>query len=214
MLSVSGLYLESCKHPEIDSGVTKKTFVLSDTMLKTIRIDTAMLKPVQKELHFSGRVADRRTKAWKSDIMVDVVSPGLPEAKKGCEAEIMTSALPEKVFYGKVDAIFMSRDTTTGWLSIRLYNPETMLKPEMPAHVVLHWDDSRHNMIAVPEAAIIADHRRNFVLVFKDKYNIQIREVETYATAREFTYISKGLNAGENVISAHQQQIYDALNDN
>jgi hypothetical protein len=52
------------------------------------------------------------------------------------------------------------------------------------------------------------------VLVFKDKYNIQVREVETYTTSGDVTYISKGLNAGESVISAHQQQIYNALSDN
>lgn len=212
-LLIPGLYLGSCRHPEIDGGATKKTFVLSDTMLKTIRIDTASFRPVQMELHFSGRVAGKKTIARKSDIVVDVASASLPKAREGYEAEISTSALPEKVFYGKVDGVFISRDTTTGRLSIRLDSPESKLQPEMFTQVVLHWGDG-NNMIAVPGTAIIADHNRNFVLVFKDKYNIQVREVETYTTSGEITYISKGLDAGENVISGHQQQIYDALSDN
>jgi multidrug efflux pump subunit AcrA (membrane-fusion protein) len=207
LLLISGIYLEGCKHPQIDGGVTKKTFVLSDTMLKTIRIDTANLKPVLMELHFSGKVAEN-----ERDIIVDVATADLHDVTEGYEADVVTASLPHRVFHGKVDGIQKLTDSLsqTGQLSIKMDLTGRALKPEMFTKVVLHCDEG-DDMVAVPETAVIEDHSRNFVLVFKDKYNIQVREVETYTTSGDVTYISKGLNAGESVISAHQQQIYNAL---
>ena len=207
LLLISGIYLEGCKHPQIDGGVTKKTFVLSDTMLKTIRIDTANLKPVLMELHFSGKVAEN-----ERDIIVDVATADLHDVTEGYEADVVTASLPHRVFHGKVDGIQKLTDSLsqTGQLSIKMDLTGKALKPEMFTKVVLHCDEG-DDMIAIPETAVIEDHSRNFVLVFKDKYNIQVREVETYTTSGDVTYISKGLNAGESVISAHQQQIYNAL---
>jgi membrane fusion protein, heavy metal efflux system len=212
LILIAGFLAGGCKHPQVEGGLTKKTFVMSDTMMKTIRIDTASLQPVQMEIHFSGKVAE---KAGKVDILVDVAAANLGSVRKGYEAEVVTASLPDKVFYGTVDGVFISPSDTmtqTGQLSIKLDDDSKAIKPEMFTKVVLHCNEG-DTMIAVPEAAVIEDHNRNFVLVFKNKYNVQVREVETYTTAGDVTYISKGLLAGENVISAHQQQIYDALSD-
>ncbi|RFM33274.1 hypothetical protein DXN04_19805 [Chitinophaga silvisoli] len=211
LLLTPGLFLGSCKHPQLEGGVTKKTFVLSDTMLKTIRIDTASIEPVQMELHFSGKVAAKVSKQKDVEILVDYSSLHLDDVKEGYKAEIVTAALPDKVFYGTVDAVDSSSNAMQ--LSIKLDDANKLLKPEMFTKVILHYSEG-DDMVAVPENAVIVDHSRNYVLVFKDKYNIQLREVETYTTSGEVTYISKGLDAGENVISDHQQLIYDALSEN
>lgn len=215
LLLISGAYLGGCKHPVIEGGVTKKTFVLSDTMLKTIRIDTASLQPVTMEIHFSGKVAEKAGKTKNAGILVDVATADLGSVKEGYEADVVTASLPDRVFHGTVDGIFSPADTIaqTGQLSIRLESDGKAIKPEMFTKVVLHCEEG-DTMIAIPETAVIADHARSFVLVFKNKYNVQVREVETYTTSGNVIYISKGLLAGENVISAHQQQIYDALSDN
>lgn len=215
LLFTSGMYLQGCKHPQIEGGVTKKTFVLSDTMLKTIRIDTANLKPVLMELHFSGKVAENESRIKNTDIVVNVATADLSHVTEGYTADVLTASLPDRIFHGTVDGINVLTDTLlqTGQLSIKMDFAGKALKPEMFTKVVLHCDEG-DDMVAVPEAAIIEDHSKNFVLVFKDKYNIQVREVETYTTSGDVTYISKGLNAGESVISAHQQQIYNALSDN
>jgi membrane fusion protein, heavy metal efflux system len=204
------IYLQGCKYPQVEGGVTKKTFVLSDTMLKTIKLDTANLKPVLMELHFSGKVAEN-----ESDIVVNVAAADLNHVTEGYEADLETTSLPHRIFHGKVDGIQALTDSLaqTGQLSIKMGLTGKALKPDMLTKVVLHCDEG-DDMVAIPETAIIEDHSKNFVLVFKDKYNIQVREVETYTTSGDVTYISKGLSAGESVISAHQQQIYNALSDN
>ena len=174
LLLTSGFFLESCKHPQLEGGVTKKTFVLSDTMLKTIRIDTASIEPVQMELHFSGKVAGKVNKQKDVEILVDYSSKHLDDVREGYKAEIVTAALPDKIFYGTVDAVDSSADAIQ--LSIKLDDMNRLLKPEMFTKIILHYSEG-DDMVAVPENAVIADHSRNYVLVFKDKYNIQLREV-------------------------------------
>jgi hypothetical protein len=213
ILFAASLCLTACKHPEIDGGATKKTFVLSDTMLKSIRIDTASLKPVQRELQLPGKVLRNNKTARTTDVLIDVAKADLKNVKEGNEAEIITDSRPEKVFYGKVESVYPSGDSSAGRLDILLTGPEAWLKPQMRTAVIVHCNGG-DNMIAIPETAVIADHSKNFVLVFKDKYNIQVREVKTYTTTGDIIYILRGLNVGENVISAHQQQIYEALSDN
>ncbi|SFE93634.1 hypothetical protein SAMN05518672_112126 [Chitinophaga sp. CF118] len=215
MLIITGFSLDGCKHPQVDGGVTKKTFVLSDTMMKTIRIDTANLKPVLMELHLSGKVAENDVNIKNTGILVNVATANLATVTKGYEADVVTASLPHMIFHGIVDGIHTITDTLahTGQLSIKMDISGKALKPEMFTKVVLHCEEG-DNMVAVPETAIIEDHSKNFVLVFKDKYNIQVREVETYTTSGDVTYISKGLSVGESVISAHQQQIYNALSEN
>lgn len=212
-LGVLLIYWAGCKQPLVDDGVTKKTFVLSDTMLKTIRIDTASFKPVLMELHFCGKVEENEDRIRKSGIRVTVANTNLAGVTPGYAAEIVTASLPDRIFHGTVIHALTDSLTRTGELSIRMDEYSDALKPEMFTKLILHCDEG-DDMVAIPETAIIEDHDKNFVLVFKDKYNIQIREVETYTTTGDVTYISKGLSAGENVISAHQQQIYDALSDN
>lgn len=208
-----GLYLTACRHPELDGGVQKKTFVLSDTMLKTIKIDTANLKPLERELELTGRIIRKNRTARTTDVMINVSKADMKHIKEGNEAEIITDSLPEKVFYGKVEAVYPANDSSDGRLYVSLDAPEGWLKPEMKTSVIVHCSEG-DDMIAIPETAVIADHSKNFVLVFKDKYNVQVREVETYTTTGDIIYILRGLTAGENVISAHQQQIYEALSDN
>jgi multidrug efflux pump subunit AcrA (membrane-fusion protein) len=215
LLLAPGFFLGSCKHPHLEGGVTKKTFVLSDTMLKAIHIDTANIQAVQIELHFSGKVINNTRRQKDVEILVDNAEKQLDNVKEGLKAEILTAALPDKIFYGTVESVEPTIDSVshTVQLNIRLDDITKQLKREMFTKVILHYDEG-DDMVAVPENAVIADHSRNYVLVFKDKYNIQLREVETYTTSGDVTYISKGLVAGENVITDHQQLIYDALSEN
>jgi cobalt-zinc-cadmium efflux system membrane fusion protein len=50
-------------------------------------------------------------------------------------------------------------------------------------------------------------------MIFKDRYNIQTREIEVYKQVGEITYVKRGIQQGEKIISKNQLLIYDALND-
>ncbi|MEC5144411.1 hypothetical protein [Chitinophaga sp. 212800010-3] len=71
----------------------------------------------------------------------------------------------------------------------------------------------RDEKIVIPAAAVIFDNSKNYVLVFRDKFNIAIREVEVIKTVGTVTYLAAGLKENENVISKNQLPIYNALKD-
>jgi cobalt-zinc-cadmium efflux system membrane fusion protein len=66
-------------------------------------------------------------------------------------------------------------------------------------------------MPAIPTSAVIFDKGRDFVIVFRDKYNIDKREIAIFKSLNDISYISKGLQPGDKVISRNQLPIYEAL---
>ena len=95
---------------------------------------------------------------------------------------------------------------------IKLKNPDFMLKPDMNANIKLSYNEGK-SMIAVPSKAIVFDKSKNFVMVFKDRHNIETRQVEVYSVVGDVTYISNGLKENEKVITNNELFIYRALNE-
>jgi cobalt-zinc-cadmium efflux system membrane fusion protein len=95
---------------------------------------------------------------------------------------------------------------------IKLQNPDFLLKPEMKVTVKIS-NTLKEKMLAVPSSAVIFDKSRNFVMIYKDRFNIQTRKVDVFRQVGDLTYISSGLKEGEDVITQNQLLIYDALND-
>lgn len=65
----------------------------------------------------------------------------------------------------------------------------------------------------IPSTAVIFDKGKSFVMVFRDKFNINIREVKVDKSLNDTSYISNGLKPGDKVISTNPLLIYDALKD-
>lgn len=132
----------------------------------------------------------------------------------GFDAEVLTVSYPDKVFHGKIDKIFniIDPDTKSMQVRIKLQNPDFLLKPEMKATVKIS-NTLKDKMLAVPSSAVIFDKSRNFVMIYKDRFNIETRKVDVFRQLGDLTYISSGLKVGENVITHNQLLIYDELND-
>ena len=136
------------------------------------------------------------------------------QVKLGEDAEVTTMSYPDKVFRGKVDKIFNIIDPDTKAMKVRieLKNDSFLLKPEMRANIKIKYSEHR-SMVAVPSSSIIFDKNKNFVMVFKDRNNIETRQVEIFRQVGETTYIRSGLNEREKVMTTNQLLVYDALND-
>lgn len=157
------------------------------------------------------------TLAEISDVYVtaNVYETEISKIKEGMPTRINVLAYPDKVFEGKIDRIFtvLDPESQTMKVRIKLPNLDYALKPEMNATITVNYDDGNEKLPAVPSSAIIFDKSRNYVMIFKDKYNIETRQVEVNRQNGELTYISAGVKAGEKVVSKNQLFIYDALND-
>ncbi len=147
-------------------------------------------------------------------VLANVNESDIAKVKEGYEANILTVSYPDRIYKGKVDKIFNAIDPETRAMKVRIRipNSDLSLKPDMNATVTLHFDEGK-KMIAVPSSSIIFDKSKNWVMVFKDRTNIETRQVEVFRQIGDLTYLSSGLDAGEKIISKNGLLIYDALND-
>ncbi|HZE82651.1 MAG TPA: efflux RND transporter periplasmic adaptor subunit [Puia sp.] len=148
-------------------------------------------------------------------VMADVFESDISKIKVGYEAEVNVIAYKDKTFTGKVDRIFSILDPQSRVMKVRIKipNKDNLLKPEMFAQINIFYNDNANRMVAIPSQSIIFDKNRNFVMVYKDKCNIETREIEIYETVGNTTYIRSGLKEGEKIITQYQLLVFDALND-
>lgn len=146
--------------------------------------------------------------------MANVNESDIPKIQIGYDADVATLSYPDDIYKGKIDKIFSAIDPETKAMKVRIRIPNSnyKLKPEMNATVQVRYTD-KGQMIAVPSSAILFDKSKNWVMIFKDRANIETRQVEVFRQLGEVTYIQTGLKAGEKVISKNGMLIYDALND-
>ncbi len=176
---------------------------------------------IQKQINFDMQLRSDKAEAiftvadihdvW---VMANVNESSIAQIKKGIDAYVTTLSYPDKIYVGRVDKIFNILDPQTRTMKIRinLDNSDYALKPEMNATVTLRFNEDT-NMLAVPSSSIIFDKSKHFVMLFKDRNNIETRSVEIYKQLGDTTYIASGLKEGDQVIDHNQLLIYNALND-
>ncbi len=148
-------------------------------------------------------------------VMASVFESDIAKIKTGYDAEVNVIAYKDKIFTGKVDRIFSILDPQSRVMKVRVKvpNKDNLLKPEMFAQITIKYKDNTNQLPAIPSQAIIFDKNRNYVMVYKDKCNIETREIEIFEVAGNITYIKSGLKEGEKIITSYQHLVYDALND-
>lgn len=147
--------------------------------------------------------------------IANVTESDINQIKLGENAAVTTLSYPDKVFNGKVDKIFniIDPDTKAMKVLIKLNNPEYVLKPEMRASIKISYMENDKKMLAIPASAVIFDKSKNFVIIYKDRNNIEVRQVEVFRQVGTTAYISSGVNEGEKVMTQNQLLVYGALNE-
>lgn len=145
-------------------------------------------------------------------VMANVNESDIAAIQQGMTANIKTISYPDRVFTGKVDKIFnmLDPETKTMKVRIRIANEDLALKPEMSVTVSLQYKENKE-MLAVPSRAIIFDKSKTWVLVYRNRNDIEIREVRIYKQTDETTYIKSGLEPNEIIVTQNQLLIYTAL---
>lgn len=146
--------------------------------------------------------------------IANVSESDITQVKLGVDAYVTTLSYPDKVFKGKVDKIFNVIDPDTKAMKVRveLANSDFMLKPDMRANIKIAYAEDKQ-MTSIPSSSIIFDKSKNFVMIFKDRNNIETRQIEVCRQVGDVTFISSGLKVGEKVMTHNQLLVYDALND-
>lgn len=147
-------------------------------------------------------------------IWANVYETDIARVKQGYAAYVTTLAYPDSVFVGTVDKVNQILDPETKVMKIRIVLPNNgnTLKPEMFANIRITNTESR-KMITVPATALINDNMKNYVIIYHNGNDAEIREVQIMKTVNGYAYISDGLATGEKVITQNQILIYKKLLD-
>jgi len=147
------------------------------------------------------RIGDLST-IW---VYVDMYEYEIPWVRLNDGAEMRLTALPGRVFKGRIAYIYPYLDPRTRTNKIRLEfdNPDLLLKPDMFADVTL--DASRTlNAIVIPASAVIRSGREPKVFVQTGEGTFEPRSVELGLEADGESEILSGVKEGERVVTSAQ----------
>lgn len=189
------------------SSYTVKAPINGFIIQKNINVDMQLRSDRSDNIFDIAQIDD----IW---VLANVNETDIAKIKLGIEAEVRTLSYADKSFSGNVDKIFnfIDPDTKAMKVRIKIHNKGYELKPEMAATVMLRFNNSKF-LVAVPSAAVIFDKSKHFVMVFKDRANIETRQIEIYRQVGETTWVTSGLAQDEKVMTKNQLLVYDALND-
>jgi cobalt-zinc-cadmium efflux system membrane fusion protein len=149
-----------------------------------------------------------------SDVWVwaNVYESDISKVKEGYKAKVTTLAYPDSVFTGVVDKVNQILDPVTKVMKIRvrLSNPGMRLKPEMFANIVIENKEGKKTVM-IPSEGIVSDNGKNFVIVYHDKCNLELREVSVLKSVAGKVFIASGIKEGELLIGENQVLLFNAL---
>ena len=150
------------------------------------------------------------TNVWA---IMNVNESDIDKISLGMKAQVSTLSYPDKVFDGKIDKIFKIIDPETNAMQARvvLDNAGGLLIPESKATIKVSSSEDV-TALTVPSKAVIFDDNRSFVVVFKSRTDIKVKEIKILKQVGEVTYVGGGLSEGEEVITNNQLLIYRSLN--
>src|ERR1700681_2040734 len=122
--------------------------------------------------------------------------------KPGDAAEVTVDAYPGQIFRGKVDYLLPQLDMATRTLPVRLVlpNPGLKLRPGMYVNVSLKLPLGQR--LVVPDSAVFHSGTKNLIFTYAGGGNIEPHEVELGPHVGDQFVISKGVKAGEQVVTS------------
>ena len=122
--------------------------------------------------------------------------------REGLEADVRVDAYPNIVFQGKVSRVAPVLDeiTRTADVRIDIPNSDRLLKPGMYTRVSLRSGTEREGLV-IPVAALLDGQRPAVFVVEGNPTHAQRRLIDIGATQGDFVEVTRGLVAGEQVVT-------------
>lgn len=153
-----------------------------------------------------GVIMDLRT-VW---MQVDAYERDLAQLAVGQKVTAAVPAWKEREFVGDIQSIGAVVDRKSRTIKVRVVvpNPDGALKPGMFAKVRLAGSkgEARQGLF-VPAAAVQRDGEKFIVFVPTSETEFQLREVETSVSADGWVQITRGVVAGEKVVTTGAFQL-------
>jgi membrane fusion protein, copper/silver efflux system len=135
-------------------------------------------------------------------VEAQIFESDIPFIRMGQRAKITAAALAGKSTQGVVSFLQPSVDVQTRTMSARIQvaNPEMRLRPGMFVQAFFDAPLSG-DIVAVPRSAVIDAGKEKVVYVAKENGLFEKRVVETAAAGDDYLAVTKGVKAGERVVT-------------
>jgi membrane fusion protein (multidrug efflux system) len=129
------------------------------------------------------------------------------KVKNGQDVSLRVDAFPEREFKGEVTTIYPSLEEKTRTLLVEALvpNPEGILKPGLFAKVILYTGQAKETVV-IPVTALLYEETKVKVFV-EEKGHAKEKAVQVGSKYGEFMEIVGGLQGGEKVVVAGQQNL-------
>ena len=147
-------------------------------------------------------------------VSANVFESDIQKVRLGAPADVLTLAYPGKVFHGKIDQVNSILDPSSKAMKIKIVlpNKDLLLKPQMFTKIVIA-EKQEKKALEIPSIAVVSDGGKNYVVIYKDPYNVRIQQVQPLKIVGDKTYITEGLKEGDLVVSKNQILLYNSLNE-
>jgi RND family efflux transporter MFP subunit len=143
-------------------------------------------------------VADLST-VW---VYAQLFQNDIGRVRVGNSAEVTVDSYPGRSFPGRVSFISPQLDQTTRTAKVRLEIPNPELRLSLGMFVNIRFDLPQGRQLVIPASGIFQTGTRQVVFVDKGDGHFEPREVEAGARAGDEVVVSKGLKAGERIVTS------------
>ena len=146
-------------------------------------------------------------------VMVDIYATNVQHIETGMDVDISILSYPDTTFKGNIGAISQILDSDARVVKARvvLDNQDLRLKPGMMVDVIA-LKNKNTKAIGIPTSSLVFDNNQNFVVIYKDDCNLEIRKVNILSSNNGITFIESGLSENDQVVSKNQLLVYEPLN--
>jgi len=196
--------------------VAEANYRLAQARLDKTRITSPLDGMVGRRLVSPGaflRVGDPITEVAALDqVKIGFACPEryAAQLRPGARVEITTTAFPGQVFVGRVDVVDPILDPATRTLHLQATapNPGRRLRPGMSADVSATLAE-RSEALTIPDEAVFGQGDQNFVYVVKPDSTVARQPVAIGTRDSARVEIVSGLKAGDTVVQAGYQKLFD-----
>ncbi len=145
-------------------------------------------------------------------IYANVYETDIAKVQEGYEVKVIPAAYPDKIYTGRIDKTGQVLDPQSKAMRVRviLDNKDMLLKPDMFTKVIVS-NERKAKAICIPTAALVSQDGKNYVVVYQDKNNISVVEVNVLKTVNDRTYLTSGVQPGTKLITSYQNLIFNQL---
>ena len=195
----------SAQVTQAQAGVNLASTQLDNDVISSPIAGTVSIRNIEVgELTSSAVAAFTIINTKTLTVEVSIPDSMVEKVRKGQNAPVKISALGEKVFDGIVDSISPSADAKTDAyiVKIKVDNADGSIKPGMFARVVFPTE-KKENILTVPNQAIVVESGIQYIYAVVQNAIVK-KPIETGLSNDKVTEVTKGLNAGDDVVTEGQ----------